>query len=750
MALFLFLTDIYTEIHNTLKSIYLTREQADRLREIVLNEGGSVPCAQDQVGNKVNAGVMDAVVSGGMCEGEGADSDEYILGSEGGNNEYFHVVNEDMVHYGDKIPHRELPDFKPDVQPLIMYKQFKLRLDKNGNNLSPGYVFPLYVNTDGEKEGGLPSGLKIGKWYKSGKGECWLDTRNNRLYTVGNGYSTDGNTLGKLAYRPGWHLTTTPWGNQRGVNKGAGNNYINTRDSEVWAKVEICVDIDATEKARAQSKTPAYQYLDHLDDREFYKYKTNSNATDDQAWYIVDTIRIVEVLDDDSVDRINGEYYQNLIKKNPGKKLNSDPYSYNKSMKDDIPYWPMPRSNGKRYTADDIKAMGYSPAEPTMINEDRYDNFNYKKAMRSISEFMKASGLNVCPYPKVVLNYDEQDGLFIKTGYYEPDEKRVVLFCRDRHPKDILRSFAHEMIHHSQNLDGKDLRFTSEDDVKDNERLEEVEAEAYLKGNIFFRKWTEGYKAQLTEGRGREVISPDDIDLSSFNPKKRLNPKFWKDGKLDARIRLRLLDIADDFFKFMDVGWVRPADITITGSLANYTWNRKYSDVDLHVIVDFSKVDEREDFVRDYFNAKKKLWNERHDIRIFGFPVEVYVQDVNDVHKSTGVYSLEKDEWIESPDRRIFDFSGIDKERIRKIVFSFMKRIDRISEESKYVMPDRLLKKANALFDSIKDLRKKGMRGENPEFSAENIAFKCLRRMGSIGKLSDLIAFLYDKARELP
>ena len=76
----------------------------------------------------------------------------------------------------------------------------------------------------------------------------------------------------------------------------------------------------------------------------------------------------------------------------------------------------------------------------------------------------------------------------------------------------------------------------------------------------------------------------------------------------------------------------------ITGSLANYNWNKKYSDIDLHILIDYSKVDKRTDFVDNYFYSQKKLWNEEHkDLRIFGFPIEVYVQDVNKEHTSSGV-----------------------------------------------------------------------------------------------------------------
>ena len=121
-------------------------------------------------------------------------------------------------------------------------------------------------------------------------------------------------------------------------------------------------------------------------------------------------------------------------------------------------------------------------------------SFDFSTYMKSILEFMKNDGLNVYPFPKIKLNWEKQDGLFIKTGYYEPEAKTIVVFCCDRNPKDILRTFAHECIHHSQNLDGKDLSFSSADDVEDNKRLEEIEGEAYLKGNVYFRKWTEYFK----------------------------------------------------------------------------------------------------------------------------------------------------------------------------------------------------------------------------------------------------------------
>lgn len=468
------------------------------------------------------------------------------------------------------------------------------------------------------------------------------------------------------------------------------------------------------------------------------------------------------------------------------------------------------------------------------INESKGEkDESFKKYFKPIAEFMKKEGLNVAPFPKVKLNWDEQDGLFIKTGYYEPESKTIVIFCADRHPKDILRTFAHEMIHHSQNLNGVDLNFTTNDDVKDNKRLEKIEAEAYLKGNVYFRKWTEYENKQkdvLQEGNkvvkndegeivpdkcdkcGGEVVlqihgepvyickecgkyfgtmpfkcaanesfdvkaalknlkkrrdpankenweinedtNPEDIDLSSFNIKTELNPKFWKDGHLDSRIRMKLLDIADDFIEALGISWVKPEDIIMTGSLANFNWNKKFSDIDLHVVIDYSKVDKRRDFVDNYFYSQKKIWNDEHkDLKIFGFPVEVYVQDSKEKHASTGVYSLDKDEWIKEPERKKLSTAKINKSLIKNRVADYIDKIDELLTIYKTADDDykirKVSEKAEKLFDEIKKERKSSLDGKDSEITNGNLIFKCLRRLGYIEKLIDLKSETYDKLNSL-
>ena len=107
---------------------------------------------------------------------------------------------------------------------------------------------------------------------------------------------------------------------------------------------------------------------------------------------------------------------------------------------------------------------------------------------------MAKNGYTAKPYPKIIIvdAKNDEEPIFRKTGYYDPLNKVVVLFTYERFIKDVLRSLAHEMIHHKQNLDGK-LGEGSYDgmEITKDKKLIKLEEEAYLKGNIAFRSWTE-------------------------------------------------------------------------------------------------------------------------------------------------------------------------------------------------------------------------------------------------------------------
>ena len=100
--------------------------------------------------------------------------------------------------------------------------------------------------------------------------------------------------------------------------------------------------------------------------------------------------------------------------------------------------------------------------------------------------------------PKLILKQDEEnaEGIFGQTAYYNPTDMSIVLFITDRHPKDICRSFSHELVHHHQNERG-DLDMgdaSSPTYAQDDKHMRRMEMEAYLKGNMLFRDWEDWYK----------------------------------------------------------------------------------------------------------------------------------------------------------------------------------------------------------------------------------------------------------------
>ena len=100
--------------------------------------------------------------------------------------------------------------------------------------------------------------------------------------------------------------------------------------------------------------------------------------------------------------------------------------------------------------------------------------------------------------PKLVLKKDEENAkqLFGRTAYYDPQELTIVVFITNRHPKDILRSFWHEMVHHHQNERG-DLKLgdaSSPTYAQDDKHMRKMEMEAYLKGNLLLRDFEDNFK----------------------------------------------------------------------------------------------------------------------------------------------------------------------------------------------------------------------------------------------------------------
>ena len=87
-------------------------------------------------------------------------------------------------------------------------------------------------------------------------------------------------------------------------------------------------------------------------------------------------------------------------------------------------------------------------------------------------------------------------------------------------------------------------------------------------------------------------VEPEEISLNSFQKKNHLAPKLWNGTKLDSNARLTLMDIADDFWDFCKIRWVDVEDVILVGSICNFNWS-EFSDIDVHLVVDFGKVHTR-------------------------------------------------------------------------------------------------------------------------------------------------------------
>jgi hypothetical protein len=227
--------------------------------------------------------------------------------------------------------------------------------------------------------------------------------------------------------------------------------------------------------------------------------------------------------------------------------------------------------------------------------------------------------------------------------------------------------------------------------------------------------------------------------ISSFDVKDELNPTIWDNSDdptnavMKEDIRLQLIEIANKFIEFLDYD-IFIQDITMTGSLSNYNWS-EFSDIDLHIMYDFNESGNEKELYKDLFKLKKTLFNSTHDITVKGYEVELYVQDINEPHISTGVYSVLFNEWLVEPTK---EEVNINKKIITDKVEQWEDIIDLVIDDVEESDDDleTSLEKIQKVKDKLKKYRGCGLEKEG-EYSYENLVFKYLRRNGYIQKLFD-------------
>jgi hypothetical protein len=232
----------------------------------------------------------------------------------------------------------------------------------------------------------------------------------------------------------------------------------------------------------------------------------------------------------------------------------------------------------------------------------------------------------------------------------------------------------------------------------------------------------------------------DEKIVKSFKPKDSLSDQIFEgsEGEFSMRedIKKTLLKITDEFIETLGIEFFIH-DVVLTGSLANYNWSQ-YSDVDLHILIDFEDSKYSVDLLKEFFDSKKNVWNEKHDIKIKGYDVELYVQDVNEEHVSSGVYSILHNKWIVEPKK---ETPNIDDKMIIQKGEEYAQKIDNLVKSSK---KDNILNKIESLRKKIKEFRQSGLESGG-EYSYENLTFKLLRRNGYIEKLLKLKTKITDK-----
>ena len=205
-----------------------------------------------------------------------------------------------------------------------------------------------------------------------------------------------------------------------------------------------------------------------------------------------------------------------------------------------------------------------------------------------------------------------------------------------------------------------------------------------------------------------------------------LNPAVWDDVfgkgyKLRIDVRYRLLEIAKRFIEYLEVPNFKLSGILLRGSLANYNYTA-YSDFDLHLVTNYA--DLGCDITEQFYMAKKKIWNDEHDITIKGYEVELYVEDINAKNVSAGTYNVLDDKWVSVPTH---EEPSIDDRAVSAKARDLIAQINRAIKTGSVEDLDRLK-------DKIKTMRQAGL-DAGGEFSTENLAFKILRNKGYMDKL---------------
>jgi hypothetical protein len=201
--------------------------------------------------------------------------------------------------------------------------------------------------------------------------------------------------------------------------------------------------------------------------------------------------------------------------------------------------------------------------------------------------------------------------------------------------------------------------------------------------------------------------------------KKELSPKIFNNQKnVKAIIRKKLIDLAYMYLRTNNLKDIKVLDIRMVGSLCNYNYNAS-SDLDLHITVDYSKISNNKDFVFEFCKTLRKNWSQNNKIKIYGFPVEIFIEDKNVPMNDKGIYSLLKNKWLHEPTK--ISREKINLDDIKSLYIKYKRTIRDLLKTDD-------INEYNKFSDDLAAFRKKGLSSEKGEYSDENIVFKLLRK----------------------
>lgn len=203
----------------------------------------------------------------------------------------------------------------------------------------------------------------------------------------------------------------------------------------------------------------------------------------------------------------------------------------------------------------------------------------------------------------------------------------------------------------------------------------------------------------------------------------RLNPKIWNsDMTLRDDVESKLNEIVEEFAEYVELPLVI-IDVHIVGSNASYNYTDQ-SDLDLHIIVNFDRLDASHDVTEALMWADKKMFNDDYDLSIRGVEVEIYVEDVKSNTTSNGIYSLVERRWIKEPQPINITY---DEDEVAA-------RFNELESDIITVLDHGTYDDVADMIDDLYMMRKNSLSTEG-EFGVGNLVFKEVRNSGYLDDL---------------